>query len=241
MEITNNYNINNVSNQIKELNITEIEKKYTINNINSYFDENTVDFLATKKYSSINIENENLKIENICNQTNDVSYTFDEYYNYKYNRKPSKSYKKNKSKYKSFNNSNEENNKSDGLCIINCFMIKEEENFQKRKIFNTNHFNKEQKNSEIEFSRSNKTITESSNIKNDLILNFDPYDKNFNYSIKRYQTVKIIKEGILKKKSNWFHYNTRKVILDTTPIVEYIDPILNKVKVKKIYSLKHRI
>lgn len=36
--------------------------------------------------------------------------------------------------------------------------------------------------------------------------------------------IRDIKEGILRKKSPWFHYNTRKVILDTSPKVIYIDP-----------------
>ncbi len=45
--------------------------------------------------------------------------------------------------------------------------------------------------------------------------------------------VRVVKEGILKKKSPWFHYNTRKVILDTTPKLEYIDPVSSVVKVRR--------
>lgn len=43
---------------------------------------------------------------------------------------------------------------------------------------------------------------------------------NYNYC----EPIKDIKEGILKKKSPWFHYNTRKVILDTEPKCVYKDP-----------------
>ena len=49
------------------------------------------------------------------------------------------------------------------------------------------------------------------------------------------KTIQIIKEGILKKKSPWFHYNTRKVILDSTPRIEYIDLNINKVKVNNLF------
>ena len=43
--------------------------------------------------------------------------------------------------------------------------------------------------------------------------------------------IRPVKEGILQKKSPWFHYNTRKVILDTSPKIEYIDPSTNIKKV----------
>ena len=43
--------------------------------------------------------------------------------------------------------------------------------------------------------------------------------------------LKIIKEGIVKKKSPWFHYNTRKLILYNTPKLEYLDVSKNNVKV----------
>lgn len=68
-------------------------------------------------------------------------------------------------------------------------------------------------------------------LKTDFIEDFDPNDKKSYHNKKRLQTVKIVKEGILKKKSPWFHYNTRKVVIDSTPRVEYIDPVSNKVKV----------
>jgi len=66
---------------------------------------------------------------------------------------------------------------------------------------------------------------------------------NFFNSVNKYQStdnslnlhldsvVRVIKQGILKKKSPWFHYNTRKVILDTTPKIEYLDPVSGVVKV----------
>ena len=40
----------------------------------------------------------------------------------------------------------------------------------------------------------------------------------------------ILKEGELEKKSPWLHYNTRKIILYSTPKIAYIDPSNNKVK-----------
>ncbi len=44
-------------------------------------------------------------------------------------------------------------------------------------------------------------------------------------------TLTIIKQDIKEKKSPWFHYNTRKVVLDNAPKIEYIDPSKNIVKV----------
>ena len=40
----------------------------------------------------------------------------------------------------------------------------------------------------------------------------------------------ILKAGELEKKSPWLHYNTRKVILYSTPKIAYIDPSNNKLK-----------
>jgi serine/threonine protein kinase len=42
--------------------------------------------------------------------------------------------------------------------------------------------------------------------------------------------LKILKEGIVKKKSPWFHYNTRKLILYNTPKLEYLDTSKNLLK-----------
>ena len=42
---------------------------------------------------------------------------------------------------------------------------------------------------------------------------------------------KIVKEGIVKKKSPWFHYNLRKLVLYNTAILEYLEHIKNTVKV----------
>lgn len=43
--------------------------------------------------------------------------------------------------------------------------------------------------------------------------------------------IKILKEGIVKKKSPWFHYNTRKLILYNNPKLEYLDISKNILKV----------
>ena len=40
----------------------------------------------------------------------------------------------------------------------------------------------------------------------------------------------ILKEGYLDKKSSWFHYNKRKVILYSTPKIVYIDPFKNLIR-----------
>ncbi len=58
------------------------------------------------------------------------------------------------------------------------------------------------------------------------------FDNSININLDN--VIRVLKEGILKKKSPWFHYNTRKVIIDTTPKVEYIDPVSGIVKVKYI-------
>ena len=42
--------------------------------------------------------------------------------------------------------------------------------------------------------------------------------------------LKVLKEGIVKKKSPCFHYNTRKLTLYNTPKIEYTDPIKNIIK-----------
>jgi serine/threonine protein kinase len=47
----------------------------------------------------------------------------------------------------------------------------------------------------------------------------------------RQNSVHVIKQDIIEKKSPWFHYNTRKVILYNTPKIDYIDPSKNIVKV----------
>ena len=69
-----------------------------------------------------------------------------------------------------------------------------------------------------------KTQFDKENINKDKI----PNDTQMNGIIRS------VKEGILKKKSPWFHYNTRKVILDTSPKIEYIDPSTNIKKVNLI-------
>jgi len=55
--------------------------------------------------------------------------------------------------------------------------------------------------------------------------------KDYNENTSRHGTVKVIKSDIIEKKSPWLHYNTRKVVLDSSPKIEYIDPNKNIVKV----------
>lgn len=57
-------------------------------------------------------------------------------------------------------------------------------------------------------------------------------EANKNFKAKNHKnTIEIIKQDILEKKSPWFHYNTRKVVLYNAPRIEYIDPSKNIVKV----------
>lgn len=50
-------------------------------------------------------------------------------------------------------------------------------------------------------------------------------------AISNERLIKVLKEGIIKKKSPWFHYNTRKVVLDSSPKIDYIDPFTGALKV----------
>ena len=80
------------------------------------------------------------------------------------------------------------------------------------------------------------------NINFDNIINENPpFENEFNFSYlnnndnnennkEKENNVEILKEGILEKKSPWLHYNKRKVILYSTPKINYIDPKTNEVK-----------
>lgn len=50
-------------------------------------------------------------------------------------------------------------------------------------------------------------------------------------STKEKNEQKILKEGIIRKKSPWFHYNTRRLVLYNTNKLEYLEPKKNIVKV----------
>ena len=50
--------------------------------------------------------------------------------------------------------------------------------------------------------------------------------------------MEVVKEEIIEKKSPWFHYNTRKVVLYNVPKLEYIDPSNNLVKVIYYFIIK---
>ena len=63
------------------------------------------------------------------------------------------------------------------------------------------------------------------------LLNEEEVKKEKKEIIKRHiKTVTTLKHGTLEKKSPWFHYNTRKIVLDSTPRLEYSDPERNIVK-----------
>lgn len=78
-------------------------------------------------------------------------------------------------------------------------------------------------------NNNNKPLRDNYNNNANISNNNQSTDNSLNLHLDA--VVRIIKEGILKKKSPWFHYNTRKVILDTSPKIEYIDPVSGIVKV----------
>ena len=51
----------------------------------------------------------------------------------------------------------------------------------------------------------------------------------------------ILRKGYLEKKSPWLHYNKRKVVLDSTPKLVYIDPSNNKIKGEIFLDKKFKI
>ena len=55
-------------------------------------------------------------------------------------------------------------------------------------------------------------------------------DKEKESIMENTQNGKIIKSGLLKKKSPYFYYDLRKVILYNTPRLDYIDPDKSKLK-----------
>ena len=70
------------------------------------------------------------------------------------------------------------------------------------------------------FFKQNKCINN-----NKEFLNNNNNEQKINNDIRN----KLIKEGILCKKSPWFHYNTRRILLYPDKL-QYIDPIKNIVK-----------
>ena len=76
------------------------------------------------------------------------------------------------------------------------------------------------------------------NINFDNLINENPpFENEFNFSYLNIDSnnnnndnIEILKEDILEKKSPWFHYNKRKVILYSTPKIDYIDPKTNEIK-----------
>jgi hypothetical protein len=249
---SSNENLDHFSKPIAELNIQEIQRKYTDKNKNSknnfYCNENSIDTIHINDKNAYN-QNDLYKDKNL--ESND---------NYKHNRRISKSSEKKRVYNKQFNfNSSGNSNKEISNNTINLSkdikdfycntsdVISEEglsvfnENLsdcpRNQKTHNSNQFEKDVKNINLEIESKynfiNKDLKkkENQNTGNDFVLNFDPNDKNLNFTLKRNQTLEIIKEGILQKKSPYFHYNTRKVVLDSTPRIEYIDPVINKVKV----------
>ena len=72
-------------------------------------------------------------------------------------------------------------------------------------------------------------LSESIPMKNTLITKSKIQAKNLEL-IRKSKNIEILKEQIVEKKSPYFHYNTRKLVLDSTPKVIYIDPSNNITK-----------
>lgn len=58
----------------------------------------------------------------------------------------------------------------------------------------------------------------------------DEEENNKMQSVNKKENFKVLKEGIINKKSPWFHYNTRYIILDSAPKITYKDPETQLVK-----------
>lgn len=72
---------------------------------------------------------------------------------------------------------------------------------------------------DIDFNKLNLLLEKCPNIKTKLDL-----ERKSKLEEKANRKIEIIKEGLVEKKSPYLHYNTRKIILDSTPKIEYIDP-----------------
>lgn len=73
-----------------------------------------------------------------------------------------------------------------------------------------------------------KTVERNDSIKSNNMCDYGitrlkTYEENNSESV-------VLRKGYLDKKSPWFHYNKRKVVLDSTPKLIYIDPSTNKIK-----------
>ena len=80
-----------------------------------------------------------------------------------------------------------------------------------------------------------KTDSLKSNNMSDFgITRLKTYEENNNESV-------VLRKGYLDKKSPWLHYNKRKVILDSTPKIVYIDPSTNKIKGEIYLDRKFRV
>ena len=92
----------------------------------------------------------------------------------------------------------------------------------------------------------NETIQNNNSIKSDYGVRMSMPLVNSNYYIKSDNSkgqVTILRKGYLSKKSPWLHYNKRKIVLDSTPKLIYIDPETNKIKgeiyLDKQYKIVH--
>ena len=91
----------------------------------------------------------------------------------------------------------------------------------------------------------NESIQDKNSIKSEHGIRMSMPLVNSNYNIggeNKGQTT-ILRKGYLSKKSPWLHYNKRKIVLDSTPKLIYIDPETNKIKgeiyLDKQYKIIH--
>ena len=93
-------------------------------------------------------------------------------------------------------------------------------------MFKCSYFRKflEKKNKNYKDNLSNlQSLSKVSDITSDYFNNSE-IDKEESFNDNNNKNGKIIKRGLLKKKSPYFYYDIRKIILYDTPRIEYIDP-----------------
>ena len=108
-------------------------------------------------------------------------------------------------------------------------------------MFKCSYFRKflEKKNKNYKDNLSNEKLSKVSDLTSDYFnIKEEPEnekEKELNLDNNNDKNGKIIKSGLLKKKSPYFYYDIRKVVLYDTPRIEYIDP--EKMKLKGTINL----
>lgn len=120
------------------------------------------------------------------------------------------------------------------------FLIKEEKGKENANQYNSNNFTKikqslmfkcsyfrnflEKMNKNYKYNLSSVQSLNKMSDKNSDYFDNNENEKDKEIIIENSKNGKIIKSGLLKKKSPYFYYDIRKIILYDTPRIEYIDP-----------------